>query len=683
MTPSAKKQPKAGAPAHPTDAAWRTLTWTDLDEWAGAQAVARGRSYQRNGKVSDLRRAEEGGLLAWVHGRSRYATHVEIDPTKRRRADRLDARCSCPVGVACKHAVAVVVAHLESLDLGPPTPEASPDDPRMSVIAGGRLEIDVDDWEVAPRSHSSTPRPRPKRITDDDLRAHLASKSSEDLITLVMQATARDAELRTSLVDECALAGGRFAELLAETRAEMRAVTAEEAWYSGWTGAGNLPDYSQLEQRLKTLVEHGLANEVLEIGDELMLRGIEQIEQSNDDGETSYEIAGCMDVVYEALLKSSRRDEDKIVDAIEKMLADDYGLCRSFAAVMDQRWPESTWSAVADRLRERLRASAPAPGREGERTRTYFRSQLAGWVVAALDKAGRTAEATELCIAQARATNDYPGAVRRLIAAGEGERAAALAIEGIGATNPQDHGIVHTLQDLLADIAASAGDWVPTASNAAERLFQLPSLERYRSLIEAARKTEHAKVIEESALAFLETGVRPEPTPPGRAAKRGERRWPIPGPPLPNARSRVPTPTHHGPHFDVLIQLAIAEQRPADALDWYDKRNAVAPFDHLGRRTLYDGAAALARAVEMTHPERAAELYLSLAESVAEERKPKQYPVAGAFIKRAESMLKQAGREDESAALIEDFRSRHRAKRRLMEVLDGLDGKPIVRRRRR
>jgi uncharacterized Zn finger protein len=57
---------------------WARLTWDDLDRWAGARSISRGRGYQR--AVSELAMSADGQLLAWVQGTHRYATTVELLP---------------------------------------------------------------------------------------------------------------------------------------------------------------------------------------------------------------------------------------------------------------------------------------------------------------------------------------------------------------------------------------------------------------------------------------------------------------------------------------------------------------------------------------------------------------------------------------------------------------------------
>jgi len=80
----------------------------------------------------------------------------------------------------------------------------------------------------------------------------------------------------------------------------------------------------------------------------------------------------------------------------------------------------------------------------------------------------------------------------------------------------------------------------------------------------------------------------------------------------------------------------------------------------------------VAEAVEEAHPDRAADIYVSVANAIAAETKPKTYPRAGALLKHVRSLLEKSGREQDWPAIIEDFWNEHRRKWRLMKVLDGV-----------
>jgi hypothetical protein len=91
-----------------------------------------------------------------------------------------------------------------------------------------------------------------------------------------------------------------------------------------------------------------------------------------------------MKVVSQALLQASRSDEEKILCAIDAIQADDYGVCDGMASVIDRPWKRCAWSAVADRLQERLE-DMPLPAKDRSdwsstfrRKRFSHRSETAG-----------------------------------------------------------------------------------------------------------------------------------------------------------------------------------------------------------------------------------------------------------------------------------------------------------------
>ena len=115
---------------------WDKLTWDDLNEWAGVRSAERGRSYQPRGAVRELCLTADGALLAWVSGTQRYATRVELNGSRRKRSERIASACSCPVGLACKHAIATILEYLSAIEAGADTPLADDSDPRLSIIEG-------------------------------------------------------------------------------------------------------------------------------------------------------------------------------------------------------------------------------------------------------------------------------------------------------------------------------------------------------------------------------------------------------------------------------------------------------------------------------------------------------------------------------------------------------------------
>jgi uncharacterized Zn finger protein len=99
------------------------LTWNDIKEWVGGKIVSRGKSYQRQGRVSDLAVTDDGSLIAWVDGTERYATRVVTDED-----GLLDSICTCPYELDRKHGMALVIEYLQRVENNFRVPKAKQDD---------------------------------------------------------------------------------------------------------------------------------------------------------------------------------------------------------------------------------------------------------------------------------------------------------------------------------------------------------------------------------------------------------------------------------------------------------------------------------------------------------------------------------------------------------------------------
>ncbi len=62
--------------------------------------------------------------------------------------------------------------------------------------------------------------------------------------------------------------------------------------------------------------------------------------------------------------------------------------------------------------------------------------------------------------------------------------------------------------------------------------------------------------------------------------------------------------------------------------------------------------------------------------------KPKAYQVAGKYLRKAAKVMAKERKEVEWDRYLQSLREHHARKIRLMEVLDGLNDKPIIKKRR-
>jgi hypothetical protein len=116
----------------------------------------------------------------------------------------------------------------------------------------------------------------------------------------------------------------------------------------------------------------------------------------------------------------------------------------------------------------------------------------------------------------------------------------------------------------VGGMAVQRRQWPIAAAHAALGFFTRPSRESFQQSLKAAAKAGCKDSIRGIALNFLETGVSPLSSPVKASAKSAANaEWPLPVPdyllPLLTNGSKFSRPASS--HFDVLIDMAIADHR--------------------------------------------------------------------------------------------------------------------------
>ena len=663
---------------------WAALTWDDLDGWAGNRSVSRGRAYERQGRVKDLAISENGRLLATVQGGERYVVSVWLNAGKKKR-DRIESHCTCPVGCNCKHAVAIVAAYLQALTDETTVPIADADDPRWDKLSGADADFDddLDDWEDDDQDEEFEAKP-PKRSSrrtrtdwDKKIERLIRSKSREELADQVLSLVNRYPELQEEFRERIALSEGDVDRLVAQARREMRDCASEIGWQNHWQGEGHTPDYSRLKHRLERLVELGHADAVVELGRDFIKRAMTQVGESHDEGETAMAVAECLPVVFDAVVKSTLSGPKKILFAIDACLNDDYDVIDDSAAViLDAKWKPADWSAVADKLTKCLQKVPKTT--DDSWHHNYERDHISDWLLRALKNAGRGGELLAIYEAEARATGSYERLVRYLIAKKRFEDAERWAKEGIEKTREKWPGIASALAGLLCEVSRGRRQWDVVAAHAAWRFFEQPGIRTFDELMARAEKAKCGKQVRAVAIRFLETGTSPFQRSKTGQTIRVDSAWPLPMPdylvPLLHPDGRA-----NRPHYDVLLDMAIAAKRPDDVLRWYDKILGGRKKESRGWNRYSTGYAdRVAAAVAKSHPDRALEIYRRELDGTLPQAHVSAYEAAAGYLKKMRPVMKALGREDQWTALLADIRLKYRNRPRFMEILDKLEGRTIL-----
>ena len=691
---------------------WTDLTWSDLTDWAGSRSVERGRSYQRNGRVKKLEIAEDGTLLASVTGTMVYATSVSSGDEK--RSTGLASSCSCPVGSACKHAVAVIAEYLEMIADGRSVPTADPDDPRWEQIEEG---YDFEDGGGDEYDEWSPPRRGSKRgkssagggpAGKNAIEKFLLGKSNEELVELVMDLAGRYPEVGRQFREQIALAGTDVKPLVKAARGEIRRITAQPAWQNHWDDQGELPDYAPIKARLERLMELACYDEVVELGRDLIDRGFEQVDQSHDEGETAGELGSCLGTVFRAVALSDLPAPDQIIFAIDTCLRDDYGIIGDEAdPVLQADHRPEDWSRVAEILAGRI-AEIPANPNRDAFSSDYSRKALTGWMSTALENAGREDELGKVYEAEARATKDARRMVAYLIEHRQYDDAERWAALGIAETAETFPGIARDLAQSIRELAVRRKRWDVAASHAALGFFSdYPSPDALEELLLAAKRADVEESVRTAAMHYLETDVPPYRTiarkAPARATKasrssRAKGRevqsspaepyanpklkvdpsWPLPVPDafLPIVEQTGRARVRNGPHYDVLLRIAISEKRTDQVLYWYDRIVAERDRGNLGIGSV--SAVEVAEAVAESHPERAIEIYRDRLDAQLPHANDSSYYAAVDALKRLRPLHEARGNLGEWEELVASIREDYRRRPKFIALLDDLDGGTIL-----
>lgn len=624
----------------------KDLTWDDLNEWAGSKIVSRGRSYQQQGRVSELAHTEDGALVAWVDGSDRYATTVDSGDD-----GTLSSMCTCPYELNCKHGVAVVLEYLERAEHNRRVPHVGSGDKRLALLAHEDRDDEIGEDEIALSSKGGT-----------EIDVFLKGKTKAQLIQLFHEIAEQYPEIAQELADRQQMISGDAKTLVTRLRREIRDIGAKPGWRNHWDGEGFTPDYSGIRKKLGVLLKEGHADKVLILGQELVATGTRHVEESDDEGETAGEVAGCMPVIVEALDRSSLEGADKLTWALDAVLRDDYDVCEAFVEYLQRRHPPSSWWALTDRLLVRLHDSTSIKDAD-DFGRNYARDRLSNWAIYAMEAAGREDEIIPLCEAEATRTHSYARLVERLNSARRYDDAERWIQEGLRATKEKWPGIAAGLRDRLRHIRVLEKDWPAVAAMEAEEFVRHPSRKAFTTCRVASGKVKAWPAVRDHLLGYLEKGDLP---------------WEQKGWPLPETRLDAPGPGPRDrfPRVNDLIGIAILEKKPDQVLHWYDQPSR----QRSGWLGVDDDE--IATAVQIHAPDRAVAIWRNKAERLIAQVKPSAYQEAATYLRKAGAVMARREEQEQWDTYLRDLRETHARKRRLMEILDGLEGKPIASKRR-
>lgn len=650
-----QKARKKGVPVLLEDPDWgdglRSLTWADLEDWAGAKIVPRGRSYK--GRVSDVVKIANNLAMASVSGTRKYITQVGLEPN-----GELFSDCNCPYDWGpCKHAVALLLVCMDAIREGKEIPEASQNDERLLLFSRDAMDDADDEWDDWENENECAPAP--------DLRDSLAKMKKKDIVELLDGLASDFPDFHETIMDRIRVHTAGPGDAARVLRRQIQEITSFDDYGDYWDRGYSEPDFKKMRSTMRALLDKGHADQVVSLGMEFWESSHNLIESLDHEGEIAMEVGECMEVVFDAAPASGMSSRDRLAWMIDRFLEDQYDVLPDMEeALAEGDFSVKDWSHAAGSLAKRLSAM-PVPSTGGAFNRSYERSNVLSWLIRALEESGQGG-IIELLENEAPRTQEYARLVEALEDAGEHEKARQWAIKGFEDTLENAPGIAWDMVEKLQAMAERSKDHAQAAALSVLEFFAYPGIGKYLEMEKAGRKLKIWPEVREGLLAFLENGKRPDLA---GSKRKSSTAWPLPEPwvSLPMEKGRK----KDFPDHETLIDIAVHEKRHDDA---------IAQFEDMNKRSRWraHSGLGLAAAVQKTHPDFSINIWKTEAERLINTVNVKAYLEAGKYLRKAKKVFEATGRADQWTAYVRTLREKNRRRPRMMDVLDSLENKPIM-----
>jgi uncharacterized Zn finger protein len=607
------------------------ISWEQLEAWAGDEVVARGRGYKN--RVNDLKLRSDTHLVATVEGRSRYHTEIWLEED-----GELVCSCSCPYNwvPCCKHGIATLLLYLDKLQQGVEV---------ELLLEEEQESVDLIDTSLP--TIKAALKEKVRKLKKAELQSVLLSllDESPEIVRLLDHKLTTPPTSRTDLQRQ-----------VAKIRKEIERVSEEHAWQNHWDNEGSIPDYSRIEEQLQQLLGQGYYQQILDLGEYLLQRGIEQIEQSDDDGELGWEISSCLAVVLQALKESPMPAVERLLYFWQMQEREDYGLLCNIEVVPveEVELSEAEWAQVAQHYSQQLQQlEKPKRDRYGGWRDSYQRSQLLKRLVRAENGAGQPQQATEWLIQDLPYTEEYVALVQQLQQQGELKQAMQWAQKGFQQTQGRLAGVANQLRELLIELNAEYGEPLQALALEMDHFFEYPQLQQYLKIRSLSENRQFWSTLRAGIIEWLQSGQLPQQ----------QADWPLPESGLTQGKRRSwGRPAHYG----VLIDIALHEKEIHQALQWYEA-SCKEGRNHCTR------CREIAEATWQQQLEPALTIWRYSVEQQIAKVKPKAYREARPDLMKIEKLYRHHGKTEAFSQWIQQLRTTHKAKRRLIEVLDGVE----------
>ena len=629
---------------------FKELKWSDLQDWAGEKATAKGIKYQEEGRVKEIKCTFSGSLVARVEGTIEYFTEVSLENGK------LSSVCTCPVGHDCKHGVAAVLEYLDLIEQGEDVPVVTDEDLLIKRSKRGFAGTGI--YEASKDEESSLV-----------LRKYLEQLEKPELIEILTTFAKKDSTLGKYLRDRQSFSSENLEGVIGGIYSELDELWRKMKSSDFWSYEGeDLPDFSEVQVRMESLLDSGHPDELLDIGKKLMDR-YKEIEEYDEEGDIGTQISDCIDVVFRTLSQSSLPAHEKMLYALELELKDDYSILNE-PALWKEAHTQEEWRLFAEVLKVRLQEA------EKEKDILYGSSWERDYVVdrliEALRKAGISDEIIPISELEAERTGNYTRLVRELLDSGQKKKAEEWIYRGIKKLRKYEPGTAYELLQILIELKEKEKNWLFIAALETEEFFRFPQLSSYIKVQKAAKKIGKWPEIREVALKYLRSGELPVNQP-----KTAEELSILPGVlPKTGLLEASSLEKIKPPVLDLLIRIAIQENDADEVIHWYEELKSSKGEADKSRESILEDE--IANTVKEKYPAIAIEIWKNIAEDLISKTKVSSYEAASIYLRKVKKTLESIGKKEEWEAYLRQIREANRLKKKLLEILNRLEKAQII-----
>ncbi len=620
------------------------LSYEDLNAWAGQKTVSKGKSYQKNKRVIRIYQISEQIICGSVQGTDMYDTVVSV-------SDTLTSTCSCPVGIDCKHGVALILECLNRTkqEIKISKPPADEYVNRYQPLLESKTTFD--------NNCSSSIQDR-ILVTEE----YLQKFSKKELITMILSSIEGTHDITLYLDRKQKMDHASPDSLITTIIAEIDEVTSQEIEYSEWyeAGDGNCPDYSGIIESFSILIETKKYTDIITLGLILLQKANNQVEMDDDCGSISSQVTECMTMVAEALALSDLPIYRKLLSAIEFVQTDEYSLTEDILDFFNESHPASEWSKVADILLGEQGKNATGKTHQSHQY-TY---SPADWIEIVLERAGRVDEAIAFSKHLADKENRNLPFIALLARTNHKKEAIDRIQKVVRQISHDIHAPIPFLREMRR-IHEESAEWLMIAALDTEDFLRKPTTSAYKQMMDSAKKAGIADSIRPHIYAYLKEGTILSP------AKRGSvipGLLPETGVTFGNRYAPVKPPVR-----SLLLEMALESGDPDEVIRWYNpnsNQTMISPEEIPVDR--------IADVIAGKYPDEAIEIWKRNAEHLINIKNPDFYHYAVMYLMKIRDTSMKNGKTAEFSEYILHLKTEHARKRRFIQELAVVEGRKIL-----